>query len=369
MTQALALSRILRNAGHEVAGALVGRSTRREVPAFFVDKIQAPVRTFSSPNFVTDGHNRSISLAQTVLKTARLAREYRLSLRAICVQVAMARPDVIVNFYEPLCGVFYGMDRPPAPLVCVGHQYLVHHPQFPLPSGSPVSRAGLRLFTDTTAIGAAARLGLSFRPLPDLPEKRLVVVPPLLRAEIFEQSCRRDDPFILVYVLNAGYGEQIIRWHERNPSVVIECFWDNGDVPNPYWPHANLTFHQLDDRKFLSMMGRCAGLVCTAGFESVCEAMYLNKPVMLVPVEGHYEQACNALDAVQAGAGIAGREFDLSRFLPLVDGWRADPGSFRGWAEAAAARFVSILEEIGGVTAGCHPASVLSYGAREPVTA
>ena len=45
----------------------------------------------------------------------------------------------------------------------------------------------------------------------------------------------------------------------------------------------NLVFHQLDDVAFLDAMSRCRGLMCTAGFESVCEAMYLGKPVYMMP--------------------------------------------------------------------------------------
>lgn len=60
-------------------------------------------------------------------------------------------------------------------------------------------------------------------------------------------------------------------------------------------------------------MAHCKGLVCTAGFESVCEAMYLDKSVMMIPVAGQYEQACNALDAEASGAGIASENFDFSK--------------------------------------------------------
>ena len=52
-------------------------------------------------------------------------------------------------------------------------------------------------------------------------------------------------------------------------------------------------------------MASCSGLVCTAGFESVCEAMYLGNPVIMVPVAGQYEQACYALYGEYSGAGLA----------------------------------------------------------------
>lgn len=56
-----------------------------------------------------------------------------------------------------------------------------------------------------------------------------------------------------------------------------------------------LTFHRLDDVKFLKMMAGCRAYATTAGFESVCEALYMGKPCMLIPA--HVEQECNAVDA------------------------------------------------------------------------
>ena len=47
---------------------------------------------------------------------------------------------------------------------------------------------------------------------------------------------------------------------------------------------------------FLEYMAGCKGYATTAGFESVCEAMYLQKPVLMVPT--HIKQECNALDAM-----------------------------------------------------------------------
>ena len=35
-----------------------------------------------------------------------------------------------------------------------------------------------------------------------------------------------------------------------------------------------MSFHQLDDVKFLRYMAGCKAYATTAGFESVCEAMY-----------------------------------------------------------------------------------------------
>ena len=60
-------------------------------------------------------------------------------------------------------------------------------------------------------------------------------------------------------------------------------------------------------------MAGCRAYATTAGFESICEAMYLGKPVLMVPA--HIEQDCNAHDAMRAGAGTISDSFDLKPLL------------------------------------------------------
>jgi uncharacterized protein (TIGR00661 family) len=347
MTQALALQALLRDAGHEVCAALVGRSARRSIPTFFLNKIGIPVETFESPNFVVDEHNRGVRIGPTVMQNLSRLPRFVEGFRKLRTQLRQHQPDVMVNFFEPLAGLFNLLFRPGVPLVCIGHQYMFHHPAYPFPPDTQLEQETARWFTRLTALGAARRLALSFYPEPDLPAQHLYVVPPLLRPELFAQPTDQQEPFLLIYLLNSGYAEAIIQWHGQHPDVPLHCFWDRQDAPETLAHDATLTFHQLSDTKFLSMMAACRGLVCTAGFESVCEAMYLGKPALMVPVEGHFEQYCNALDAAATGAGLYSKTFDLHRLLEYLPSYQSPAPRFRDWVAEAEPRFVAALEAVG----------------------
>ena len=351
MTQALALSALLARAGHQVCSALVGHSALRDVPDFFLQKMKAPVSYIDSPNFVYDARNRSVRPLKTLVQAARNTPRFRESLRRIDEHLRHHRPDVVLNFFEPLAGLYYALHRPAAPMVCIAHQYLFLHPAHPYPPGHPIQRRANKRFTQLTALGAARTLALSLSPLAHLPDARLSVMPPLLRDEVFRQTSAPQESFFLAYLLNSGYADEIIRWHTRNPEQVLHCFWDNRNADTVEHYDATLTFHRLDDEKFLALMARCRGLITTAGFESVCEAMYLGKPVLAVPVEGHFEQYCNSLDAVAAGAGLAGRRFDIDRFARFVPTYQSPAAAFRQWVDQAEARFVQVLEAAAGTPA------------------
>jgi len=231
----------------------------------------------------------------------------------------------------------------------VGHQYMFHHPAYAFPPGRRVQRWGTCAFSDLTAWGADRRLALSLYPAPDRPEDDLVVLPPLLRPSVLGRTRAQDDstePFVLAYLLNSGYAEEVIHWHEQHPEVPLHCFWDAPDAAPVERYDDTLTFHQLDDDKFLSLLARSQGFVSTAGFESVAESLYLGTPVQVVPVEGHFEQQCNAHDATRAGAGIQSDRFDLDRLLAYLPQHTTDGADFRRWIHQTRTRFVRQLEAV-----------------------
>ena len=65
MTQALALDRILRSAGHEISCVLVGTSPYRSVPAYFTDGVSGPVVRFAAPTRVPGPDGTGMSAGAT----------------------------------------------------------------------------------------------------------------------------------------------------------------------------------------------------------------------------------------------------------------------------------------------------------------
>ncbi len=344
MTQALAMQQILTEAGHELAHAVVVTNPARSIPSFFYDKIDAPVTSIEGPGFVADDDSRGIRPASSILSNLKAAPELPGRMKSLHDRIEEVRPDVIVNFYDLLTGLMSQRYRPDVPILAVAHQYLFQHSDFEFPPGRHRDRWMFQAFTRATALGSDLRLALSFYPLASYRNRGIRVLPPLLRSELLDQPLGRTEEFILVYLLNEGYADDVIEWHERHPDVPIHCFWDREDTAVEEAYDRTLTFHQLDDEKFLDLMSRCAGIATTAGFESICEAFYLGKPVYMVPVEGHYEQYSNAYDACRAEAGIRGSSFDLSALLRYREMDTPSPEPFRAWAERAPNMVMNAIE-------------------------
>ena len=348
MTQAISLLAVLKENNHEVVGVLLGKNPRRQIPGYVYKKIDTFIAGYDSPNFVFNKSNTGILITRSLVYNILRIRRYINSLRMIHKIVKKTNPDVIVNFYDPLGGV-YNYFFPGKIFVCIGHQFLITHPDTPRPKGKKIDNLLLRLHNRVASLKASKCLALSFRQMSGFGTKSIFVVPPLLRKEILLTDTKqiREDGYLHGYILNDGFASEIIQWHKKTPSSHAHIFWDKQGAEKSLTVNENLVFHQIDDTLFLDYFKNCSMYAGTAGFESLCEAMYLGKPFLCVPSENHYEQLCNALDATLDGAGIWDTRFDLDKLLEFREKYQFDVERFREWTNKAPEIF---LEHLTGIT-------------------
>ena len=342
LTQAISLSQTLRDAGYQLVAVLVGGAAERPLPTFFYEQIQATVEAFSSPNLIFNSEGK-VDFRKTVTHHLPHIFRFSKSLKQINEAVKHHQPDLILNFYEILGGFYNWLYRPDIPMVCVGHQYLFFHSEFQFPSKGKMDRFLVNFNSRLTALRAKRLLALSFDELIDQPSRQVYVVSPLLRRDIHSLTASQKE-YILVYLNHPALYSQIFEWHKQHPHVVLHCFWSKSDALEEEKIDETLTLHRLDGAKFLEMMADCKALVTTAGFESVCEAMYLDKPVMVVPI--HYEQACNAADTERVGAGVAAERFDLSVLMNYLPHHQSIGENFRQWCGQGEKQWLAHLESV-----------------------
>ena len=345
LTQAIAVYEMLIAHGYSVEAVMVGMSKGKNLPAFVRERIAAPILLMDSPYFSKDKHNRAISLVKTVWNTLLNIRAYKKSVDLICYTLKKVNPDLLINFYEPLVGVAAFCRGIETKVVSIAHQYMYLHPDFSFPEGSSNKNKWIvRKYTRLTSLKSDALIALSFYPTERNIYKNITVSPPLLRKEVKQQELFTGK-HILVYLVNPGYMKNIIRWHKDHPQCEVHCFTDSPSIKGKWQYHEHLYFHSLDDRKFLYYMANAMALVTTAGFESVCEAMYMGKPVLMVPVEHHFEQWCNARDAAAAGAGIYADTFDIDRLLDYINTHNNNAGFMRAWSDQSEKILLDVIEK------------------------
>jgi uncharacterized protein (TIGR00661 family) len=225
----------------------------------------------------------------------------------------------------------------------VGHQYLLLNKNFESIAEKKIDRILLNMNTMITSIGSKKLLGLSFRPIDN--DAKIEVVPPLLRQQVKSIVPKAGERW-LAYLTHFRLSEDIMDWSNANPDVKLDCFWDNPARKETYHYSDSLTFHPIDAENYLAKMTECAGLISTAGFESVAEAMYLGKPAMMVPVPNHIEQMINAFDGEMSGAGIGASSFDLSIFKKYLPSHVSVQNQYQEWVAKSQSLMAGHLSEL-----------------------
>ncbi len=334
LTQAISLTQIAREAGHEVVGYAVGSFEGRKIPAFFADFIgETPIIQYESPS-INYGKGKSVQLGKTAMQAFTKFGTYWKSATQLGEFIEDLQPDGIVNFYESITGLYNLKSGSKIPCMSVGHQYLLLSEHFESIPEKALDRYLLNVNTRITAIGSRKLLGLSFRELPNDTKRNIIAVPPLLRQEVKSIQPQAGERW-LAYLTHYRLADEIMAWSKQNPEVKLDCFWDNPTRKSEYQYSDSLTFHPIDAEKYLDKMTHCAGLISTAGFESVAEAMYLGKPVMMVPVPNHIEQMINAHDGVLSGAGVRARSFDLNVFKDYLPLHKPVQDTYQHWVSQA----------------------------------
>ena len=334
LTQAISLAQIAREAGHEVVGYAVGSFQGRKIPPFFAAFIgDTPIIQYESPS-INYGKGKSVQLGKTALQAFTKFGTYWKSATQLGEFIDELKPDGIVNFYESITGLYNLKSGSKTPCMSIGHQYLLLNDHFETIEEKALDRFLLNINTKITAIGSKKLLGLSFRSMPNDPKRNIITVPPLLRQEVKSIQPQAGESW-LVYLTHYRLADEIMAWSERHPEIKLDCFWDNPTRKSPYAYSESLTFHPIDAEKYLEKMTHCAGLISTAGFESVAEAMYLGKPVMMVPVPNHIEQMINAHDGELSGAGIKASNFNLDIFHAYLPNHTSVQSSYQSWVHQA----------------------------------
>lgn len=341
-SQALALEEILLRNGHEVVEILVGKSSYKPLPGFFNRDVQSPVKWFLSPNLFPGAGKPWWYMSKKVFLSIIDIPEYVRSMRYINRKIESSGVDMVLNFYEPLTGLLYGLLPQTVPCVCIGHEYLYMNSEIALEVQSPCKLSFLKFLTSITSLGASKCLALSFEELSDDYGNRIRVVPPLMRQEITSLRAEKGD-FIHGFLGRAEQVRPLLEFHYKHPEIPMHLFRKKDDAARVCEIDDTFYLHQFDEIDYLNYLSECRLSVNTGNFEAICETMYLGKPLIIMP--GNIIQECNSFFAVCAGGGTIaiGDDYDPMLYLRNSEVHHND---FVSWVRKAENIILAELEEV-----------------------
>lgn len=145
---------------------------------------------------------------------------------------------------------------------------------------------------------------------------------PIIRSSVRALECQQGGG-VLVY-LPAYDIKNIYEVTQRYPSTTWHVFSD--DVSGPY-QNGNTFFYPVDEMAFLDRFAKADGVVSNAGFTTTSEALYLEKPLLVVPMRGQIEQRYNAAALRQMGVTIL-KSFDVAA-TSKINNWLENPNRIK----------------------------------------
>jgi len=162
-----------------------------------------------------------------------------------------------------------------------------------------------------------------FRPPLKRGWEHVVQVGPLLRREV-RRAARSDEGFVLSYLRRHTPFQTLATLADSGLAVKVYGLGERDAV-------GAVSFHAIDERRFIDDLAACRCLVSAAGNQLIGEALHFGKPMLLLPERAHAEQLMNSHFLAGMGCGdftlleqvapdLVRRFFDrLDDFRPALD--------------------------------------------------
>lgn len=217
------------------------------------------------------GKKGGVDILRTYLRmdSAKLLREIR--------ELPVDKYDLVISDFEPVSA--WACQLRKVPCIGLSNQAVTLHPLAPRPESTDhFGKLILEKYAPVTS-----SYGFHFRRFDDS------VYTPIIGNDLRNEEITRKE-HITVY-LPSYSDERIINklWHYKDLSFRIFS-----KKTKTAYRERNFWVLPPDRRSFVRTMASAAAVITNAGFGTSAEALYLGKPLLVIPMKSQYEQQCNA---------------------------------------------------------------------------
>jgi UDP-N-acetylglucosamine:LPS N-acetylglucosamine transferase len=106
----------------------------------------------------------------------------------------------------------------------------------------------------------------------------------------------------------------------------------------------NLRYRPFSEAGFIEDLRSARGVIASAGFTLMGEAVYLRRPMLAVPLAGQIEQVLNARYLEREGYGLAAEEITAARLGEFLDRLPDIEGRLAGYSQDGNRDLLGALE-------------------------
>ncbi|MEJ2156161.1 MAG: glycosyltransferase family protein [Desulfobacteraceae bacterium] len=271
--------------GHEVKVVTYGRGLRHlgadfdlfETEGLHIESVNnkvAPLKTLlNNLQRLPDGHNKLQALRKSVFKTFQ--------------------PHAVITDFEPMCA--YLARHYDLPLITIDNQHRLRYMHYDYPADLKNDKQLTLHIIRAMVPKPDVSLVTTFY-FGEVKNQRTFLYPPLLRSQVNAAVPHRGD-HILVY-LTSGFESfvDMLKDFPRERFIIYGQGREGRD--------GHMTYKAPSNEGFLNDLAGSKGVMATAGFTLITEALHLQKPYLALPMAGQFEQAINAVFLDKLGCGV-----------------------------------------------------------------
>jgi uncharacterized protein (TIGR00661 family) len=213
--------------------------------------------------------------------------------------------DVIINDFDFVTSLACKLKKLPS--VQLGHQASFQSDETPRPDKKSIAgEAILKHYAH-----ASNHIGFHFQSYDNF------ILPPVIKEE-FINAKTEDLKHVTVY-LPSFQNHCLFDAFTKLKHINFHWFLDGVESIRI---DENITYYPIKQTLFNKSLLSCHGLITGGGFETPSEALYLNKKLMSIPIQKHYEQQCNAAALKKLGVKVL--ENVGNDFSEIIDKWYSD---------------------------------------------
>ena len=147
-----------------------------------------------------------------------------------------------------------------------------------------------------------------------LVKRKKNIFQPIIRREILDTKGREKEHF-LVYLPNYSIEKliQVFSHFENHQWVIFSPHVESSSTLK------NIKLEPINEKQFIKTLVDSKGVISSSGFSTLSEVLYLNKPLLSIPINSHFEQIYNA-SIIERLGGTVISELSL-KHKQLLQNW------------------------------------------------
>ncbi|MBS3174614.1 hypothetical protein J4440_01925 [Candidatus Woesearchaeota archaeon] len=227
--------------------------------------------------------NKVLSLRTILKNIKKISKKNYHLLKNIKIKIDKFDPEIVISDFEPF-SIYYAKENQIKSIGFDNEHYLIEG-NFNFPGKYKINYFKTKFIinfykTDETVITIFPNQKLK-------KESKSIAVRPLIRKELLNAKSKNSNK-ILVYT-SIIKNKNILEILKKSNQEFIIFGSEEEKSEN------NIIFKKFSETDFNKELINCKAVICTGGMNLISEAIYLGRPMLVIPIRNHFEQILNAL--------------------------------------------------------------------------